>query len=62
MTASAYRSRARIRLASKMLLTTTQPLAGIALSAGFNDQSHLTRAFSRSLGLSPAGYRRIFSR
>jgi AraC-like DNA-binding protein len=62
MTANAYRARARIRLASKMLLTTTAPIARIALNAGFSDQSHLTRAFSRSLGLSPAGYRRTFSR
>jgi AraC-like DNA-binding protein len=62
MTANAYRARTRLRLASKMLLTTTEPIARIALSAGFGDQSHLTRAFSRSLGLSPAGYRRTFSR
>ena len=62
MTANAYRARARIRLASKMLLTTMAPIARIALSAGFSDQSHLTRAFSRSLGLSPAGYRRTFAR
>jgi AraC-like DNA-binding protein len=62
MTANAYRARARIRLASKMLLTTTAPIARIALNAGFSDQSHLTRAFSRSLGLSPAGYRRTFTR
>ena len=50
MTANAYRARARIRLASKMLLTTTVPIARIASSTGFSDQSHLTRAFSRSLG------------
>jgi len=62
MTANAYRARARIRLASKMLLTTMAPIARIALNAGFSDQSHLTRAFSRSLGLSPAGYRRTFAR
>jgi transcriptional regulator GlxA family with amidase domain len=62
MTANAYRTRARIRLASKMLLTTMAPIARIALNAGFSDQSHLTRAFSRSLGLSPAGFRRTFAR
>lgn len=62
MTANEYRARARVRLASKLLLTTTSSLAGIALSAGFSDQSHLTRVFSRCLGLSPAGYRRIFAR
>ena len=62
MTANEYRARARIHLASKLLLTTTAPLARVALSAGFSDQSHLTRVFSRTLGLSPAGYRRTFAR
>jgi AraC-like DNA-binding protein len=47
---------------TKMLLTTTAPISRIALNAGFSDQSHLTRAFSRSLGLSPARYRRTFAR
>ena len=62
MTAHEYRSRARVRLASKLLLTTTASLARIALSAGFSDQSHLTRIFSQRIGLSPAGYRRTFAR
>ncbi len=62
MTANEYRSRVRVRLASKLLLTTTSSLARIAFSAGFSDQSHFTRVFSRRLGLSPAGYRRTFAR
>lgn len=62
MTANEYRSRARVRLASELLLTTTSSLARIALNAGFSDQSHLTRVFSERLGLSPAGYRRTFAR
>lgn len=62
MTANEYRAHARVRLASRLLLTTTSSLAGIALSAGFSDQSHLTRVFSQRLGLSPAGYRRTFAR
>jgi AraC family transcriptional regulator len=62
MTANEYRMRARVRLASQLLLTTTAPLARIALNAGFSDQSHLTRTFSQRLGLSPAGYRRTFAR
>ncbi len=62
MTANEYRSRVRVRLASKLLLTTTSSLARIALNAGFSDQSHLTRVFSQRLGLSPAGYRRTFAR
>jgi AraC-like DNA-binding protein len=62
MTANEYRARVRMRVASRLLLTTTHSLARVALSAGFSDQSHLTRAFSRTLGLSPAGYRRTFAR
>jgi AraC-like DNA-binding protein len=62
MTAKDYRARARLRLASELLLTTDAPIARIALNAGFSDQSHLTRIFSERLGLSPAGYRRTFAR
>lgn len=61
MTANEYRAQARLRLASELLLTTTASLARVALSAGFSDQSHLTRAFSEKLGLAPAGYRRTFA-
>lgn len=62
MTANEYRARARMRAASTMLLTTTTSLARIALSAGFSDQSHLTRAFTHRLGLAPARYRAAFTR
>lgn len=62
MTANEYRARTRVHLASKLLLTTTASLACVALSAGFSDQSHLTRAFTQRLGLSPADYRRTFTR
>jgi AraC-like DNA-binding protein len=62
MTANEYRARARVRLASKLLLTTSSPLVRVALSAGLSDQSHLTRLFSERLGLAPAVYRRTFAR
>lgn len=62
ITANEYRARARIQLASKLLLTTSASIAGVAFKAGFSDQSHLTRFLTERLGLSPAGYRRIFSR
>ncbi len=62
MTANEYRARARVGVASKLLLTTATPLARVALGAGFSDQSHLTRVFSRTFGLSPAAYRRTFAR
>jgi AraC-like DNA-binding protein len=62
ITANEFRARARVRLASKLLLTTSSPIARIALRAGLSDQSHLTRLFSERLGLSPGAYRRTFAR
>jgi AraC family transcriptional regulator len=35
------------------------PLAEVATAAGFADQSHFTRAFTRAYGASPAEYRRV---
>jgi AraC family transcriptional regulator len=37
-------------------------LAEIAMQAGFADQSHFTKAFSRAFGIGPAEYRRIQKR
>jgi AraC family transcriptional regulator len=57
-----FRRRIRVRRASELLLSSCERIAAIALACGFNDQSHLTRAFGTSLGLSPAEYRRTFAR
>jgi AraC family transcriptional regulator len=62
VTPTEYRARTRLRLASKLLLTTPASVASVALQCGFSDQSHLTRAFSQRLGLTPARYRRAFAR
>ena len=48
----------RVRQAKALLQATTLPLAEIALECGFADQSHLTRVFSRWVGLSPGAWRR----
>jgi AraC family transcriptional regulator len=34
------------------------PLAQVALSCGFTDQSHFSREFKRAVGMTPAAYRR----
>ena len=47
----------RIEHAQSLLKETGQPLAQIALTCGFANQSHLTQAFRRTLGLTPAEYR-----
>jgi AraC-like DNA-binding protein len=49
---------ARIRRACELLRHTRQPIAGIALSTGFADQSALTRAMRIHLDTTPAAYRR----
>ncbi|MDP3908824.1 MAG: helix-turn-helix domain-containing protein [Gemmatimonadales bacterium] len=34
------------------------PLSDVALRAGFADQSHFTRFFRRTMGVTPLAYRR----
>jgi AraC family transcriptional regulator len=51
--------RHRVSLAAG-LLSRRQGLAEIALDAGFADQSHMTRAFRREYGTTPARYRAAF--
>jgi AraC family transcriptional regulator len=48
----------RIERAQKLLLSTRNPVADIALDCGFHDQSHLTHVFTRLVGVSPAAWRR----
>jgi AraC-like DNA-binding protein len=48
--------------ATTRLGETDEPIAQIALDAGFADQSHLTRAFKQHTGLTPAEYRRALGR
>ncbi|HYC57980.1 MAG TPA: AraC family transcriptional regulator [Thermoanaerobaculia bacterium] len=48
----------RIAFARRALASTDQPLADIALAAGFASQSHFSTSFRRATGESPAAYRR----
>jgi AraC-like DNA-binding protein len=50
----------RIRIARR-LLESGQTIAEAAASTGFASQSHLHRHFQRSLGMTPAEYRRRFN-
>jgi AraC family transcriptional regulator len=49
----------RVELAQSMMLESSSPIAEIAAGCGFADQSHMTRVFSRIVGLSPAAWRRL---
>ncbi|MEQ8850212.1 MAG: AraC family transcriptional regulator [Phycisphaerales bacterium] len=55
-----YSRLVRLGRAAEALARTDQPIAGIALDAGFADQSHLGRHFRRRFGATPRAYRRAF--
>jgi AraC family transcriptional regulator len=54
----AYIIRRRVERAQGLMLTTTTPLAEIAVSCGLADQAHFTRLFRRFAGESPGAWRR----
>lgn len=60
LTPHAYLMQRRIQLA-RALLATGVPVIRAAADAGFADQSHLTRLFTRTLGITPGAYRRAFA-
>ena len=48
----------RIEYACRLLASEDEPLAVIAYNAGFSDQSHFTREFKRTIGMTPGKFRR----
>jgi AraC-like DNA-binding protein len=48
----------RVKVAQQLMKVRDLPLSEIAISAGFANQSHLTRVFSNVVGVSPAAWRR----
>lgn len=48
----------RVEQASGLLRRANLRMADVALSAGFADQSHMTRAFQEQYGMTPTSYRR----
>jgi AraC-like DNA-binding protein len=52
-----YVSLRRLQAAMSLMRATTEPLCVIAVSSGYSDQSHLTRMFSRLVGVSPGRWR-----
>lgn len=54
-------ARRRLTAAAHRLCTSADPLASIASGSGFSDQSHMTRAFSSVLGVSPGRFRSLMS-
>jgi AraC-like DNA-binding protein len=54
---SDYQRQLRLR-AARRLIARGRPISEAAAHAGFADQSHLTRWFSRCYGITPGGYQR----
>jgi AraC-like DNA-binding protein len=54
---SDYQRQLRLR-AARRLIARGRPISEAAAQAGFADQSHLTRWFSRYYGITPGGYQR----
>jgi AraC family transcriptional regulator len=55
---AAYVRRLRVRAAAEMLTADSDStIAAIAAEVGFADQSHLTRSFKRTMGITPGRYR-----
>jgi hypothetical protein len=57
MSIGAYARELRIQTACRLLSEPNANIQQIALQCGFADQSHLSRAFRRAMGLSPKRYR-----
>ena len=56
-TVGEYIRRLRLDRAAQLITRTDEPLAEIAASVGFYDQSHFTHAFKLHAGMTPAEYR-----
>ncbi len=56
---SAFVIRRRVERAEQLILLTDKPLSQIALECGMADQSHLTKLFRRSYGMSPGKWRKL---
>jgi AraC-like DNA-binding protein len=60
LTPHAYLMQKRIDLARRLIARKTR-LAEAAATSGFADQSHMTRAFVRTYGISPGAYAAVFA-
>lgn len=60
VTPTDYLRSVRVQAARRLLETSQRALAEIANETGFADQSHFTRCFRESTGMTPRGYRQRF--
>lgn len=50
----------RVQEAQRLLTTTDRPVGRIALDTGFYDQSHFTKRFNKTVGITPLQYRKRY--
>ncbi len=55
-----YLRRLRVECAHQAIMATNTPLAEIAVSAGFTDQSHMTRSIRQAYGHTPSSVRQSY--
>jgi len=56
-----YVRRLRIRSACELMLNPEMPMAEISFATGFADQSHFTRSFRKTTGMTPARFREMIT-
>jgi AraC-like DNA-binding protein len=61
MTPQKYLRKLQMRMAARALVYTRKPLADVAMSCGFADQSHFSREFRAHFGRTPREYREMFA-
>ncbi len=61
MSAGQFITQTRIEKACKLLKTTKQSIAEVALDCGYSDQSAFTRQFKQTTGVTPKAYRDNFT-
>lgn len=59
---SAYLIKARVEKARHLLLTSKDSISAICTAVGYSDQKYFTRVFNETTGLTPAAYRREYSK
>lgn len=60
MSPAEYLLALRLQEARRLLATTNEPLSEIALRTGFFDQSHFTKRFRKTTGMTPTQFRKTF--
>ena len=61
ITPSNYIKQVRYKMASRLLIESSESISEVSYKCGFSDQSHMTREFKKVAGLTPKAYRDKFS-